>query len=86
VRSSFDEQLDLKARPDLMARIAQESGGLVLDGFKTDDLLKQFQEHQAQGPSLHVRRITAWDRWWVLVAILGVWAAAWGLRRWNGLV
>jgi hypothetical protein len=86
VRSSFEEQLDLKARPDLMARIAHESGGLVLEGFNTDDLLKQFQEHQAQGRILQVRRITAWDRWWVLVAILGVWAVAWGLRRSSGLV
>jgi hypothetical protein len=86
VRSSFEEQLDLKARPDLMARIAQESGGLVLEGYETDDILKQFQEHQAQGRSLHVRRLTAWDRWWVLVAILGVWAFAWGLRRSSGLV
>jgi len=30
-----DERLDLKARPDLMARIAEESGGAVLEG---DDL------------------------------------------------
>jgi hypothetical protein len=86
VRSFSDEQLDLKARPDLMARIAQGSGGVVLDAGTPREMLEQFRAHLDQGRPQRVRRVTAWDRWWVLLGVLVVWGAAWGVRRSAGLV
>src|SRR5262249_39743272 len=86
VRRSFEEQLDLKARPDLMARIASDSGGTVLDGVSLDEIVKQFQIHQEERRSFQVRRISAWDRWWVFIAVLAFWSLAWGCRRSSGLI
>jgi hypothetical protein len=86
VRGFLEEQLDLKSRPDLMARIAQESGGAVLAGDRADDVLNDFEERLNQARPTRVRRLTAWDRWYVLLAVLAVWSLAWGLRRRSGLV
>jgi hypothetical protein len=85
VRNLSDERLDLKARPDLMARIAEESGGAVLEG-EAGELARLLDEHWLKTRSRQVRRVSAWDRWWVLAGIIGVWAVAWGLRRAAGLV
>jgi hypothetical protein len=86
VRSLFEEQLDLKARPDLMARIAQASGGAVLEGIQVNEVISQFREHLERGQPPRIRRLSAWDRWWVLLAVFGVWSAAWTVRRSGGLV
>jgi hypothetical protein len=86
VRSLADEQLDLKARPDLMARIAQESGGAVLASGSADEIITLFREHLERGRTQRVRRLSAWDRWWVLLAVIGAWTAAWAVRRSGGLV
>jgi hypothetical protein len=86
VRSFSEEQLDLKARPDLMARIAQGSGGVVLEAGTPREMLEQFRAHLDQGRPQRVRRVSAWDRWWVLAGVLAAWGAAWGVRRSAGLV
>jgi hypothetical protein len=86
VRSLFDEQLDLKARPDLMARIAQDSGGAVLQGGDPREVLAQFVQHREQSRPVRVQRLAAWDRWWVLVLLFGLWGLSWLLRRSGGLV
>jgi hypothetical protein len=86
VRSLSEEQLDLKARPDLMARIAQESGGAVLEGASPGEMLAQFTKHREQSRPARVQRLTAWDRWWVLLAVVGLWGSTWLLRRRGGLV
>jgi hypothetical protein len=86
VRSLSEEQLDLAARPDLMARIAGESGGAVLDADQASGVIRQFQEHLDRGRPRQVRRLSAWDRWWVLVGVFAVWTTAWAVRRSGGLV
>src|SRR5262249_19535444 len=86
VRSLFDEQLDLKARPDLMARIAQDSGGAVLQGSDPREVLAQFVQHREQSRPVRVQRLAAWDRWWVLLTLFGLWGVSWLLRRSGGLV
>jgi hypothetical protein len=86
VRSPAEEQLDLAARPDLMARIAAESGAAALSGEKTGDLVGQFREHRDKSRMQRVIRLAAWDRWWLLLLAFAVWATAWGLRRSSGLV
>lgn len=86
VRSISTEQLDVEARPDLMARIAEQSGGAVLAAGETESLTDQFREHLAKSRPEKVRRISAWDRWWVLAGVFVIWSTAWGLRRSAGLV
>ncbi len=86
VRNLSDERLDLKARPDLMARIAEESGGAVLDGDDYSDLARLLGEHWDRNRSRQVKRVAAWDRWWVLSGVVGLWIVAWSLRRSAGLI
>jgi hypothetical protein len=86
VAGPLDEQLDLQARPDLMKRIADESGGAVLEKASPDEIARRFHEHSAVNRPPRVRRISAWDRWWIMFAVFGVWAGAWALRRSGGLV
>lgn len=86
VRNLSNEQLDLKARPDLMARIAEESGGAVLAGDDFSDLARVLDQHWERTKSRQVKRVEAWDRWWVLAGVIGLWALAWGLRRSSGLI
>lgn len=86
VRSFGEEQLNLQARPDLMARIAEDSGGAVLHSATANELSVHFDEHMRRVRPEQVRRTEAWDRWWVLIGVFTVWSAAWLLRRWSGLV
>ncbi len=86
VRGSVEEQLNLAARPDLMSRIAQESGATVLTSGTPEELTNQMQDYQTRSRTERVTRYPAWDRWWVLVTILAAWGVAWKLRRSSGLV
>lgn len=86
VRRYSEEQLDLNSRPDLMARIAEATGGLALEGDSPTDIAKRFASRLTQSRAPQVRRTPAWDRWWVLVGTLGIWTTTWILRRSGGLV
>ena len=86
VRQFLEEQLDLNARPDLMARIASSTGGQVLVGDSPDEIAAMFVAHQERGRSEQIQRTTAWDRWWVLLGTYLMWTLAWILRRTSGLV
>jgi len=87
VRSFGDEQLNLAARPDLMKRIADDTGGAVLaDDAAVEQIGKQFENYVQKNRPAAVRRTTAWDRWWVLALVIGLWGATWALRRNSGLI
>ncbi len=86
VQGNLKERLDVAARPDVMKFIAAESGGAVLEDSDVARLQRQFDEHLARSRPQRVTRVTAWDRWWVLIFAFGVWGVAWGLRRRAGLV
>lgn len=86
VRRPLTEQLDLQARPELMERMAQDTGGTVLASGSVDELIQQFRQHMARVQPPRLQRTPAWDRAWALLAVLGVWATAWGVRRSTGLV
>jgi hypothetical protein len=88
VQNNLRERLEVSARGDLMrSMIAEPSGGAVLDGDDiADQLVKSFDEQQAANRPEQVLRTTAWDRWWVAVALFGGWALAWSQRRRWGLV
>ncbi len=86
VRAPVREQLELAARPDLMARIADESGGAVLKTASSREVAGLFDAYQHRTQPERIRRIPAWDRWYVLLAALGIWTAAWAVRRSGGLI
>ena len=86
VRRFSEEQLDLNARGDLLARIARSTGGAVLEGDRPADVVRNFSSRLSENRPQQIRRLSAWDRWWVLVGTFGVWAVTWGLRRRGGLV
>jgi hypothetical protein len=86
VRGNLTERLDVAARPDLLAWMAEHSDGAVLDEGDPDRLAEYFDQHLAQSRPQRNSRVGLWDRWWVLVGALGLWGTAWGLRRGWGLI
>jgi hypothetical protein len=86
VRKYDQEMLDLQARPDLMARIATDSGGAVLLDNGPDEIAREFKEHMAAVMPPRIERTVAWDRWWVLLIVLCLWSVSWTVRRAGGLV
>jgi len=86
VRTVGEEQLNLKPRPDLMARLASDSGGAVLENADAGEVAGRFKEHMNRLRPPRLERSTAWDRWWVLGAVFALWAGSWVLRRSSGLV
>ena len=86
VRDRWDEKLYLDARPDLMKRIADVSGGQILEQADAASFASQFEAHLEQSRPPKYRRIPMWDRWWVLSAILLLWGCCWVVRRKSGLI
>ncbi len=86
VRGFLEEKLDLRARPDLLRRIAEDSGGAVLGTDAPEEINAHFREYLARSRPATVHHTTAWDRWWFFTAICAAWAGAWTLRRSGGLV
>lgn len=86
VRSFGQEQLDLRARPDLMNRIASDSDGQMLGDNAVKQIAEQFRAHLAKTRPVQVERLAAWDRWWLLLATFGLWMSCWTVRRAGGLV
>ncbi|QDT93657.1 vWA domain-containing protein [Gimesia algae] len=86
VRQQFLEKIEVTARPDIMARIASESGGAVIEDPNPDQIAQEFQEHISHSLPQRTVRFSAWDRWWVLLSVILIWGIVWGLRRSGGLI
>lgn len=86
VRNASDEMLNLSANPQLMARVSAETGGAVLDDASAEEIARRFEGHLNQVRPPAVQRICAWDRWWILAAVLALWTVSWFARRSGGLV
>ncbi len=86
VRPDLREQLEVAARSDVMSRIAELSGGAAFDMGQLSELAETFESHLRQSRPVQYQRATAWDRWWVLTAILLLWSVSWSLRRSSGLI
>jgi hypothetical protein len=86
VQGNLTERLDVRAQPNLMKFLADQSGGAVLDSVDPAMLARHVEQHLNQSRPTRIAQTTAWDRWWVLLGALGLWAAAWSFRRHNGLV
>ena len=86
VRGNLAERLDVRAQPNAMKLIAQDSGGAVLETLDPQMLAQQFDQHLSRTRPERTAQTMAWDRWWVLLGAFAIWGAAWGLRRRSGLV
>ncbi|MFO1063020.1 MAG: vWA domain-containing protein [Pirellulales bacterium] len=86
VRDPWFESLEVDARPDLMRKVSQLSGGSELRPVDVKSLVAKFNERLAESRADKVIRKTLWDRPLVLLVILGGWITTWIVRRQSGLV
>jgi len=86
VQGNLTERLDVRAQPNLMKFLAEQSGGAVLESVDPALLARHVERHLSQSRPTRTAQTTAWDRWWVLLGAFGLWAAAWSYRRHSGLV
>ena len=86
VRKSITEALELEPRSELLAAVAKESGGRVLEEANGAAIAAAIERQITDNLPIETRRTPAWDRWWVLLAVLGLWTTAWTLRRQSGLI
>jgi hypothetical protein len=86
VQGNLTERLDVRAQPNLMKFLADQSGGAVLESVDPALLARHVEQHLSQSRPTRTAQTMAWDRWWVLLAAFGLWAAAWSYRRHSGLV
>lgn len=85
VRDPWYEQLALDARPDLMRRVAEESGGAVVQPSEVDQVVAKFRERIQERRPAESTRTTLWDRPLVMMATLVAWMTTWVVRRRHGL-
>jgi uncharacterized membrane protein len=77
------ELADLRARPELMAAIARNSGGQVVSLANPAPLASCLP---APPPAtIEYRHDPLWDRFWVLAVLLLLLTTEWGTRRLNGM-
>lgn len=79
VREEGDEAVAVAARPDLMAELARETGGRMLDETSVAKVLGDLSSRAVD--VTWKRAVPVWDRWWILVPLLLVIMAEWLLRR-----
>ena len=79
VRAEGDEAVAVAARPDLMAELARETGGRLLDENSVAKVLGDLSSRSVD--VTWKRAVPVWDRWWILVPLLLVIVAEWLLRR-----
>jgi hypothetical protein len=85
VYQTGEEDIITAADPDLMRRIAQAGGGELLTLRDLRELPQKLRDAQSLLTTRTEPR-PAWDRAWVLAAILGALSLEWVLRRRMGWV
>jgi hypothetical protein len=85
VEPPLQERLDLRARPELMRRIAERSDGEAIPPERVSRLSEHYGRYVARfRPDLE-KREPAWDRPWVWAAIVAWLGLFWWIRRTWGL-
>jgi len=79
------EKKELSADRDLMRKVAEASGGGVIQAQEVARLPEVVRRWEAARQISH-RQQPFWDRWWLLTLILGLLGAEWWLRRREGLL
>jgi len=85
VMSASVEKRELSADPQLMQKLAEVSGGAVVnaaDVARMPDVVKRWEAAR----QLAHRQKPVWDRWWFLAGMCGLLGAEWWLRRREGLL
>ncbi len=77
------EFADLRLNADLLAEIARQTGGRVIDADELDQFAKDLPNQKV--PVTETWVYPLWHRSWVLLVVLGCLCGEWGLRRWKGL-
>jgi hypothetical protein len=79
------EMTEVRARHDLMARLAKLSGGQIFTPAISEE--KSFAGVFANKPEevVNYQRHPLWDKAWLLATVLGLLAVEWSVRRWKGL-
>jgi hypothetical protein len=87
VKQYDQEEVDLEARPDLMDRIAADSGGSsLISDDAPGELESKFKVEEARTHPPQFEYASAWDHWWLLLGALGLWGTSWAIRRAGGLI
>jgi hypothetical protein len=78
------ERLELAANAELMAQLAEASGGVEIVPTAADRLA----EYVSTEPVVkHIyQQVNLWDKWWALVLFAGIVGAEWILRKRAGLM
>lgn len=79
------EMADLRARPDLMSKIARASGGKSFSTSDKDAHAGSEIFSSAPPVTVEYRRTPLWDKSWWLGTILGLLTVEWVVRRLSGL-
>jgi len=82
---SNKEMLDVRARPETMAAVARISGGRSLDTHNHQFAQLRSLFGSPPPPQVEIRRQPMWDKAWLMMAIIGLLATEWILRRLRGL-
>ncbi len=86
VRDPWFERLEVDARPDVLKRVSQISGGKVLEPSEAATVIETFQKKlEAARPSKFTKR-SIWDKPTILLLVLATWVTLWIVRRQSGLV
>jgi hypothetical protein len=83
--SASVEKRELSADPDLMRKLAELSCGAVLKADEVARLPEIVKRWEASRQLAH-RQQSIWDRWWLMVGLLGLLGVEWWLRRKEGLL
>ncbi len=85
VMSASIEKKELSADPDLMRKLAEISGGAVVNADEIGRMPEVVRRWEAARQISH-RQQPFWDRWWLLTSLLGLLGFEWWLRRKEGLL
>ena len=66
------------------AAVAATTG--LLRRLTREEIAGVIEKQITDGLPIETQQTPAWDRWWILAGIIGMWTATWTLRRRSGLV
>ncbi len=78
-----DEFRELKPNRELLARLAEETGGELVAANDLDRFVTTLPTRRVAISEPYVA--PAWHQAWVFLLAIGCLTAEWGVRRWNGL-
>ncbi len=79
------EMIELEPRALPLQTLSRHTGGLALPPGDIESLVDTLNEQHIRHQRESSPVITLWDRWWVLLTILGMFSLTWWLRRREGI-